>query len=174
MDQLREYATALEQKLRERSHQSVLVAFGRPEDGADAIVDSYREARIALDLRQRLAVEEVCGFADLRVHSVLLDLAQQSAGQGFVEEMLGPLREDRDGGLADVARVYVEAGGNLNEAARRLNVHRNTMLYKLERITRLLQRDMRAPDAQFAVWLAIRLNDLAETAERVNRDLTSG
>jgi sugar diacid utilization regulator len=174
MEQLREYATALEQKLRDRSQQSVLVAFGRPEDGADAIVDSYREARIALDLRQRLAVEEVCGFADLRVHSVLLDLAQQSAGQGFVEEMLGPLREDRDGGLADVARVYVEAGGNLNEAARRLNVHRNTMLYKLERITRLLQRDMRAPDAQFAVWLAIRLNDLAETAERVNRDLTSG
>jgi len=88
--------------------------------------------------------------------------------------MLGPLRQDRDGSLADVARVYVEAGGNLNEAARRLNVHRNTMLYKLERITRLLQRDVRAPDAQFAVWLAIRLSDLAETADRVNRDLTSG
>jgi sugar diacid utilization regulator len=173
-NELRDYAVALEQKLRDRGQQRVVVAFGRPEDTADAIVDSYREARIALDLRQRLGVEEVCGFADLRVHSVLLDLAQQPAGQGFVQEILGPLREDRDGSLAEVARVYVEAGGNLNEAARRLNVHRNTMLYKLERIARLLQRDLREPDSQFAVGLAIRLNDLAETTERVNRDLTSG
>lgn len=173
-EELRDYAAALEHKLRDRSQQAVVVGFGRPGASADAIVESYREARIALDLRHRLGVAEVCGFADLRVHSVLLDLAQQEAGQDFVQELLGPLREDRDGSLADVARVYVEAGGNLNEAARRLNVHRNTMLYKLERITRLLQRDVRSPDAQFAVWLAVRLSDLAETTERVNRDLTSG
>jgi DNA-binding PucR family transcriptional regulator len=55
-----------------------------------------------------------------------------------------------------------------------MKVHRNTMLYKLERITRLLRRDIREPDVQFGVWLAIRLNDLAETAKRVNRDLVSG
>jgi sugar diacid utilization regulator len=170
-DELREYAVAWERRLCERGQKKVLVAFGRPVAGADAIVESYREARIALDLRDRLQVEEVCGFADLRVDSVLLDLAQQAGGQEYAGEILGPLRDDS---LAEVARVYVEAGGNLNEAARRLNVHRNTMLYKLERITRLLQRDMRAPGTQFAVWLAIRLNDLAETARRVNRDLMSG
>lgn len=172
--ELRDYANALERRLRDRTQHTVLVAFGRPETGADAIMESYREARIALDLRQRLDIAEICGFADLRVHSVLLDLAQQEGGQEFSEEILAPLREDRDGGLVQVARVYVEAGGNLNEAARRLNVHRNTMLYKLERITRLLGRDLREPDTQFSVWLAIRLNDLAETTRRVNRDLTSG
>jgi DNA-binding PucR family transcriptional regulator len=73
-----------------------------------------------------------------------------------------------------VARVYAETGGNVNEAARRLSVHRNTMLYKLERITRLLQRDIRDPDTQFTVWLALRLTDLDETARRVNRDLRAG
>jgi len=150
------------------------VAFGRPATGADAIVESYREARIALDLRQRLQVPDVCGFADLRVDSVLLELAQQQEGQEFSDEFLDPLRAERDGSLVEVARVYVESGGNLNEAARRLTVHRNTMLYKLDRITRLLQRDIRDPDTQFAVWLALRLTDLAETAKRVNRDLMSG
>jgi DNA-binding PucR family transcriptional regulator len=48
------------------------------------------------------------------------------------------------------------------------------MLYKLDRITRLLQRDIREPDTQFAVWLALRLNDLDEAAKRVSRDLKSG
>lgn len=173
-EQLREYARALDRRLAERTQRSVLVAFGRPVTGAEAITESYREARVALDLRQRLEVQEVCGFADLRVDSALLDLAQQEGGRTFSEEMLSPLREERDGSLVHVARVYVEAGGNLNEAARRLSVHRNTMLYKLDRITRLLQRDIREPDTQFAVWLALRLTDLAETAQRVDRDVSTG
>lgn len=173
-EELREYAVAWERRLRERSQKEVLVAFGRPVVGADAIMESYREARIALDLRDRLHVDRVCGFSDLRVDSVLLELAQQPGGQEYAAEILSPLHGDRDGGLAEVVRVYVEAGGNLNEAARRLNVHRNTMLYKLERIGRLLQRDVRAPDTQFAIWLAIRLDELAATARRVNRDLMSG
>ncbi len=173
-EELRDYATSLARRLSERSHRFVLVAYGRPMAGAAAIVESYREARVALDLRQRLNVTDVCGFADLRVDSVLLELAQQEAGREFSAEILEPLRNERDGSLVEVARAYVQAGGNLNEAARRLSVHRNTMLYKLDRITRLLQSDFREPDMQFGVWLAIRLSDLDETTRRVNRDLSSG
>lgn len=172
--ELREYAGVLSRRLTERTQREVMVAFGRPASGAGAIAESYREARIALDLRQRLQVPDVCGFADLRVDSVLLELAQREEGREFADEFLDPLRAERDGSLVEVARVYVESGGNLNAAARRLTVHRNTMLYKLDRITRLLQRDVREADTQFAVWLALRLTDLAETAKRVNRDLMSG
>jgi len=172
--ELRDYAAALDRRLEQRTQRPVVVAFGRPVTGAEAIVESYREARVALDLRQRLHGAGVCGFADLRVDSVLLEVAQQRGGREFSAEILDPLRQERDGGLMEVARVYVEAGGNLNEAARRLNVHRNTMLYKIERITRLLQSDIRDPDTRYAVWLALRLHDLDETARRVNRDLWSG
>jgi sugar diacid utilization regulator len=172
--ELRDYATALDRRLAQRTQRPVLVAFGRPVTGAETIVESYREARVALELRQRLHVTGVCGFADLRVDSVLLELAQHQEGRDFATEILDPLRNERDGGLVKVVRVYAETGGNVNEAARRLSVHRNTMLYKLERITRLLQRDIRDPDTQFTVWLALRLTDLDETARRVNRDLRAG
>ncbi|MBO0806029.1 MAG: helix-turn-helix domain-containing protein [Nocardiopsaceae bacterium] len=174
MSELRDYAAALDRRLAQRTGRPALVAFGRPVTGAEAIVESYREARVALELRQRLHLTGVCGFTDLRVDSVLLDLAQRDEGQRFAAEILDPLRTERDGGLVEVARVYAEAGGNVNEAARRLSVHRNTMLYKLERITRLLQRNIRDPDTQFTIWLALRLNDLDETARRVNRDLRAG
>jgi sugar diacid utilization regulator len=173
-EELRHYATSLGRRLSGRKQGSVLVAYGRPTTGAGTIVESYREARVALDLRQRLNVTDVCGFADLRVDSVLLELAQQDAGREFSAEILDPLRSERDGSLVEVARAYVQSGGNLNEAARRLSVHRNTMLYKLDRVSRLLQRDIREPDMQFGVWLAIRLTDLEETARRVNRDLSTG
>lgn len=173
-DQLRAYAVALEQRLSKMTRRPVIVAFGRPVRGAEQIMESYREARVALDLRERLRVEEVCGFDDLRVDSALLSLARERTGRAFADDTLRPLRDDRGGALLDIARAYVEAGGNLNEASRRLNVHRNTLLYKLERISRLLQRDIREADTQFTLWLALRLANLAETVEMVDRDLSSG
>jgi sugar diacid utilization regulator len=173
-DQLRAYAVALEQRLSKMTRRPVIVAFGRPVRGAEQIMESYREARVALDLRERLRVEEVCGFDDLRVDSALLSLARERTGRAFADDTLRPLRDDRGGALLEIARAYVEAGGNLNEASRRLNVHRNTLLYKLERISRLLQRDIREADTQFTLWLALRLANLAETVEMVDRDLSSG
>ena len=172
--ELHSYATALERRLSAQTDHPVLISYGRPVPGADRILESYREARIALDLRQRLMVQQVCGFADLRVDSVLLDLAQEPGGRDFAREVLGPLEGERDGSLVGVIRVYIESGGNLNEAARRLAIHRNTMQYKLERISRLVHRDVREADTQFMVWLALRLRSLAETAESVDRDVRTG
>jgi len=173
-EDLRAYATALEQRLSRVSRRQVRISYGRPVRGAEKIMESYREARVALDLRERLEVKTVCGFEDLRVDSALLDLAQDHAGRNFAEDILRPLRDDRGGALLEVAQAYVEAGGNLNEASRRLSVHRNTMLYKLNRISRLLQRDIREADTLFTIWLALRLANLAQTAEMVDRDLSSG
>jgi sugar diacid utilization regulator len=173
-EELRAYAQTLEKRLGRISGREVRVAFGRPRRGAEKIMESYREARVALDLRERLRLEETCGFDDLRVDSVLLELAQDGAGRAFADDILRPLQGDAGGGLLEVVQTYVEAGGNLNEAARRINVHRNTMLYKLNRISRLIQRDIRDADTQFTVWLALRLASLATTAEMVDRDLSSG
>lgn len=173
-DEPRAYAVALEQRLTRMTRRPVIVAFGRPVRGADQITESYREARVALDLRERLRVEQVCGFDDLRVDSALMNLAQEPNGRAFADDTLRSLRDDRGGELLEVAKAYVEAGGNLNEASRRLNVHRNTLLYKLDRISRLLQRDIREADTQFTLWLALRLSNLVETVEMVDRDLSSG
>lgn len=171
--ELHEYAVALERRLGKLLQRPVQVAYGRPVRGADQIARSYSEARMALDLGDRLRLDRVCGFDDLRVDSALLGLAQDSVGRGFAEDVLAPLRTDR-GALLDVAREYVAAGGNVNESARRLGIHRNTMLYKLDRISRLLERDVREADTQFTISLALRLATLAETAELVERDVSSG
>jgi DNA-binding PucR family transcriptional regulator len=45
------------------------------------------------------------------------------------------------------------------------------MLYKLERASRLLQLDLREAEHQFTLWLAHKLDLLAETTSAVDRDL---
>ena len=167
-----EYAAALHRYLSRRRDQAgrpVRVSYGRPVVAALAIPDSYREARMAHGLQQRLGLPEVCGYQELRVHAVLEEVAASRTGRSFAGDILGPLRDSAAGELEATVLAYVTAGGNVNAAARDLHIHRNTMLYKLDRASRLLGLDLRQADNQFAVWLAHTLDLLAATTAEVDR-----
>jgi sugar diacid utilization regulator len=167
-----DYATALHAYLGRRKDQGgrpVRVTYGRPVVGALAIPDSYREARMAHGLQQRLGLPPVSGYQDMRVHAVLEDVAASRAGQSFATDILAPLRDPNVGELESAVLAYVASGGNVNAASRDLHIHRNTMLYKLDRASRLLGMDLRKADNQFAVWLAHTLDLLSNTTAEVDR-----
>ena len=167
-----DYATALHGYLSKRKDQGgrpVRVTYGRPVVGALAIPDSYREARMAHGLQQRLGLPPVCGYQDLRVHAVLEDVATSRTGQTFAADILAPLRDPNVGELESAVLAYVASGGNVNAASRDLHIHRNTMLYKLDRASRLLGMDLRQAENQFAVWLAHTLDLLSTTTAEVDR-----
>ena len=172
-----EYATALQAHLGRRRDQAgrpVRVTYGRPVVGALAIPDSYREARMAHGLQQRLGLPPVCGYQELRVHAVLEEVAASRTGRSFASDILGPLRDTAAGDLESAVLAYVASGGNVNAASRDLHIHRNTMLYKLDRASRLLGMDLRQADNQFAVWLAHTLDLLAHTGAEVDRVVSPG
>jgi sugar diacid utilization regulator len=172
-----DYATALHQYLSRRKDQGnrpVRVTYGRPVVGALAIPDSYREARMAHGLQQRLGLPPVCGYQELRVHAVLEDVAASRTGQSFATDILAPLRDPHVGDLESAVLAYVASGGNVNAASRDLHIHRNTMLYKLDRASRLLGMDLRQAENQFAVWLAHTLDLLSNTTAEVDRVISPG
>jgi DNA-binding PucR family transcriptional regulator len=170
---LSDYASALEQELCRRVGAPVPVAWGRPVRSAERIFDSYRDARLALGLHSRLGMQHACGFSDLRVYATLAELADSDNAKGFAHDVLAPLRAQRSGAndLEQAVMTYIECGGNLNAAARELHIHRNTMLYKLDRASRVLHLDLRQAEHQFTVSLAYKLDLLLETARLVDRDL---
>jgi DNA-binding PucR family transcriptional regulator len=172
MASVAEYAAALHKYLSRRKDQGgrpVRVTYGRPVIGALAIPDGYREARMAHGLQQRLGLPPVCGYQDLRVHAVLEDVAASRTGRSFASDILAPLRDPAAGDLEAAVLAYVASGGNVNASARDLHIHRNTMLYKLDRASRLLGMDLRQAENQFAVWLAHTLDLLASTTAEVDR-----
>lgn len=170
---LAEYAATLEYELRRRIRHPVAVGYGRPVGGAEHVKDSYREARLALGLHHRLGLSEPCGFSELRVYAILSELAGSPQADAFSKDILEPLRAQRHVGadLEQAVLAYIAEGGNLNAAARNLHIHRNTMLYKLERASRVLQLDLRIAEHRFAVWLAHKLDLLAETTNAVDSEI---
>lgn len=75
---------------------------------------------------------------------MIIDYVSEENRHDFVIRMLGPLYQagDFNRELLITLRTYLETGAQLNETASRLFIHRNTLVYRLKRIEKLLRRDL--------------------------------
>ena len=88
---------------------------------------------------------------------MLEDLARSPDLAPF-RELIAPLVEHDRGRRSDLVRtlrVFFAAGGNASEAADRMFLHRNSMLYRLERIQRLTGLDLKDPGVALALQLGL-------------------
>ncbi|MER3436541.1 MAG: CdaR family transcriptional regulator, partial [Chloroflexota bacterium] len=98
------------------------------------------------------------GFDDLGVYRLLFAAQDLPELRTFHDEALGPLIEyDRENG-ADLIRTleaFFAARCGPKEAAALLGVHRNTVLYRLERIRELTRLDLDDADVRLRLHLAL-------------------
>jgi hypothetical protein len=57
-------------------------------------------------------------------------------------------------GAAGTLLAWCECGFNLVTTAQRLSIHRNTVIYRLHKVSRLTARDVRRPAVAIALYLA--------------------
>jgi purine catabolism regulator len=107
----------------------------------------------------RVAFEHACHnsavvrFDDLDPASWLLASCDQDVATQKVVELLDPLRDQAS--LLETLRTYFAVNMNVAEAAVRLNVHRNTVRYRLARIEELLGMRLDAPQTIANLHLAL-------------------
>lgn len=172
-DEVADYASAMSLDLEKRLGQRIPVAHGSSSRGADNIAGSYREARIALGIAVRLGLSGSVSYGDLRGFSVLATASDTDESRRLVDDVLGPLRAQ--GAYPDLEPIlfaYLEEGGNINAAARRLGLHRNTMISKLDRASKSIGMDIKQAESQFTIWLALRLDMLSSVTSGVDREMS--
>ncbi|MFF8536957.1 PucR family transcriptional regulator [Streptomyces sp. SAS_267] len=132
------------------------VAIGRPQPGPGGVVHSYEEALNALELGERLGLDEpVLRAADLLVYPVLTRDRQAMAD--LVLDALGPLRASRGGAqpLLDTLTAYFDCGCVAAEAARRLTLSVRALTYRLERIHKLTGANPADPAHRYMLQTAV-------------------
>lgn len=100
----------------------------------------------------------LCRFEDLGVLELLLAIPDRSLIDRFVTATLGPLLQHdkaHPGVLTPTLEAWIQANGNLVAAARRLNVHRNTLQHRMHQIEALIGLDLQ--DAQRRLDIAVAL-----------------
>ncbi len=66
--------------------------------------------------------------------------------------------------LIQTLAVYLETHCQISETAKRLYVHRNTIIYRLEKIEELLGKSLKDPDTTLHLRLALRIQHTLETS----------
>ena len=122
------------------------------------MAESVRQAELAVDLSRTLNGNNLAvHYDDLGIHRILYSLRRT---EGVITPALQRIVDhDADQGT-DYTRtlgVYLKHMGRLPQASKELNIHRNTLEYRMSRITELAVVDLHDPDARLALELGIRV-----------------
>jgi hypothetical protein len=107
-------------------------------------------------LHDLLGRRPVIWLEELEPLTILFDSNERDRLDRFVVSVLGSVSERPD--LLATLRAYYAAGRNRAKAARTLNVHVNTLRYRLERIETLLGQPITNPAKEAAIQLAIAVH----------------
>ena len=132
------------------------VSYGSVAGELGDLLDSYREARFAMDV-MKLFYEErlIADYASLGIGGLVNDLSRKSC-ERFLAECFGNKMHSRlnEEELQMVTRC-LEKDLNISETARELYLYRNTLVYHLEKLQKKTGLDIRHFDDAMRLKLAL-------------------
>ncbi|MEN9937279.1 MAG: hypothetical protein RLZZ387_3858 [Chloroflexota bacterium] len=147
----------------------IVLAIGREASTVAAWPRSLREAEQALRIgRQLFDNRRVLNFSDLGVYRLLILLRESPELWEFYRTTLSALADyDRDQGaeLLKTLEAFFDNLGNLAQTANALHVHRNTLLYRLDRIEAISGLKLDDAEDRLALWLALKAHRVVKTLD---------
>ncbi|MGH2460173.1 MAG: helix-turn-helix domain-containing protein [Chloroflexota bacterium] len=147
------------------------IGLGSHHPGALGLRTAYREAEQAERIgREIFGSGQVTSFADLGVYRLLYTFRQSPDLADFCRETLAPLADyDAKNGmsLVETLDVYLRCDANLGSAAEALYLHRNSLAYRLRRISELTGFNLDHLEDRFRLQLALKARRLVQGQEPV-------
>lgn len=137
------------------------IAIGSYHPALEGISESFQEAVYTLNVGEKLDPHKTIYFYEEYKLPIFLARAIQLG----IGEEIGPYfqqlkHHDKKGELLETLVVYVEENGDVNKVAGRLFIHRNTLRYRLDRITELTNKDPRKVKDLLELYLSILQNKI--------------
>lgn len=152
-----------EEARRQQPQHRIAIGLGQKALHVNHWRDSYQDAQQAVDLARRLETDEPLYIGDLGVYQLILRLDDRETLITFSDQILGDLLEYDERNRADLIKTleaFFACHGNLSKTAEKLIVHRNTLLYRMNRISEIADMDLGRPETRLAVHLALVIRQL--------------
>lgn len=144
-------------------HSAVSFGIGKPVDALLDIPTAYREAMEALDFGYSCGKTRFVQYYSNRELIDLFRLIPSKALHAFYRDTIQPfealeVKERSD--LLHTLRVYYNANCRIADTAASLYIHRNTVIYRLDKCTQLLGRDPNNPNDSLRFRVAFLIEPL--------------
>ena len=134
---------------------------GKEKDGIWSFVNSFQKAKAALEMgrSQRVAGKRL-DFDETQISRLLLSLAINEEVQDITLSTISSLVKydnKRDMDLINTFIAFNHNNGNVSQTAREMNLHRQSLLYRLRKIEALTNLSLEDPDDLFLLNFSIRV-----------------
>lgn len=102
-------------------------------------------------------------YDDLGIYKILLSVSEQKVMKDYEKEVIGALEEYDEGNgtdFMDFIRIFIKNGGNIQQVANAMYVHRNTIHYKINRIKEISGLNLSELDDILKVALCLQIMNL--------------
>jgi carbohydrate diacid regulator len=143
------------------------LGIGRYHPGVRGLARSYRDARAALTLGRRFRGENQVHCLDALGIAAFVGVSDERTKVDLATHLLSPLDQEHE--LLQTLRVFFEENCCPSLTAGRLSIHRNTLSYRLDKISSLTGLDPRRFDDAVQIRLSLVLRDLRDAPSERER-----
>ncbi len=160
---LKRAGDALLKRLRADTNSSVSIGIGRYHPRLAGLAQSYQDARAALSLGRRFHGQNRVHCLDGLGIAAFVGVSDQQTKLDLAQHLLSPL--DHEPEMLATLEAYFAENCSPSATAQRLSVHRNTLSYRLDKISSLTGLDPRRFDEAVQIRLALVLRTLNGSEE---------
>lgn len=146
------------------SGESISVGCGKVTQSIRCLWKSYKQAKSIQKLQEKSKfTEPIIFYSDMGIYKLLMSIDDHDIIEEYYDKTILPLIEydkKNDSDLAVVLRSYLKHNGSVKETSDELYVHRNTINYKLTRISEILDMDLSQLNTRLQLSVGFMLEDM--------------
>ncbi len=168
-EDLMEIAETIVAMMNSEAMLNVRVSFGTVVQELKDVSKSYKEAKMALDVGKIFYAEKnVAAYSTLGIGRLIYQLPVNLC-RLFIEEIFGEnVPSDLDEETLTTINKFFENNLNVSETSRQLFVHRNTLVYRIEKLQRSTGLDLRNFDDALTFKIALMVVNYMKYLDNLN------
>ena len=137
----------------------VVAGLGTPRTELSELPAAFQEARSALRAAMTLPdIGRTVSWSELGVFDTVVKVASAPNAAGAVHHGLLPLFDSPESSpLLETMETYLDLGGNAQLAAERLNLHRTSLYYRLQRVEQLTGASLKNGVDRLSLHLSMKI-----------------
>lgn len=137
-------------------------------EGCEKVEKSFKEALTVLDMKEKFTEEthSIYSYQELGIYQYLDVIFEKRYSEDFENLALKKLKaydKQHNSQLLETLEVYLHKDNNINDAAKALHIHVNTLNYRLKRIAEIGEIDFKDPNQKITLYIDLKVEKYKKT-----------
>ena len=145
-------------------NENYYMGIGKSTKSLRCLYKSYRQALSIQNLQQNNKISRsLISYSNMGIYKLLMGIEDRDILTEYYEKTILPIDEydtKNNSDLCKVLRCYLKNNGSVKDTADELYVHRNTINYKLNKVSEILNLSLSSLDTRLQLSLGLMLQDM--------------